>query len=57
MPHSVETPRDTVGAVQLATRVCAQLKLAQPGERIIVLAGHPFDVPGNTNGLVVVTLE
>ena len=57
MPHPVETPRDTVGAVQLATRVCAQLKLAQPGERIIILAGHPFDVPGNTNGLVVVTLE
>jgi pyruvate kinase len=57
MPHRVETPRDTTGAVRLATRVCAELGIAQPGERIIVLAGHPFDVPGNTNGLVVVTME
>jgi pyruvate kinase len=57
MPHLTETPRDTIGAVRQATRVCAELNIAQPGERIIVLAGHPFDVPGNTNGLVVVTME
>lgn len=56
MPHQAETPQDTIGAVSLATRVCRQLELAKPGEKVIVLAGHPFDVPGNTNGLVVVTM-
>ena len=56
MPHQTPTPRDTSGAVALASRVCTQLGVAKPGERIIVLAGHPFDVPGNTNGLVVMTL-
>ncbi len=57
MPHLTETPRDTIGAVTLASRVCTELKLATPGDRIIILAGHPFDVPGNTNGLVVMTIE
>jgi pyruvate kinase len=56
MPHRVETPQDTIDAVKLASRVCAQLELARPGERIIILAGHPFDVPGNTNGLIVMTM-
>jgi pyruvate kinase len=57
MPHRVETPHDTIGAVQLAARVCSERGITRPGERIIILAGHPFDVPGNTNGLVVVTME
>ncbi len=57
MPHQTETPRDTIGAVNLASRTCMELGIAKPGERIIVLAGHPFDVPGNTNGLVVMTIE
>ncbi len=57
MPHCAETPQDTIGAVALAARVCTDLQVAKPGERIIILAGHPFDVPGNTNGLVVMTIE
>jgi pyruvate kinase len=57
IPQQVESPRDTIGAVRLGTRVCTELGAAGPGERIIILAGHPFDVPGNTNGLVVVTIE
>ncbi len=56
-PHLTETPHDTIGAVALASRVCTDLQVAKSGERIIVLAGHPFDVPGNTNGLVVMTIE
>ena len=57
MPQQAETPHDTIGAVSLAARVCTELGIAKPGERIIILAGHPFDVPGNTNGLVVMTIE
>ena len=53
-PHKVETPRDTIDAVRLASRTCTELQLAKPGERVLVLAGYPFDVPGNTNGLVVI---
>jgi hypothetical protein len=41
----------------MAARVCAQLGVAQSGQRVIILAGHPFDVPGNTNGLVVLTMD
>ncbi len=57
MPHQTETPHDTIGAVDLASRVCTDLGIAKTGERIIILAGHPFDVPGNTNGLVVMTIK
>jgi pyruvate kinase len=57
MPQLAPTPRDTIGAVQTATYMCRELGLARSGERVIVLAGHPFDVPGNTNGLVIVTLD
>ena len=56
-PRLAETPHDIRDAVVIATRVCRELALAQPGDKIIVLAGHPFDVPGNTNGLVIVTVE
>ncbi len=56
MPHEAPTPRDTTGAVALASQMCSELQVAKPGERVIVLAGHPFDVPGNTNGLIVMTL-
>jgi len=56
IPQHAETPQDTIGAVTLAARVCTELGVGQRGERIIVLAGHPFDLPGNTNGLVVMTL-
>ena len=57
MPHLAQTPVDTIGAVQMAARVCSELGVARPGEHIIILAGHPFDRPGNTNGLIVMTIE
>lgn len=57
MPHRTDTPRNTLDAVQMAARACARLKVANSGERVIVLVGHPFDLPGNVNGLVVLTME
>lgn len=57
IPQAAETPRDTIDAVRMASRICTELGVARPGERVIVLAGHPFDLPGNTNGLVVMTIE
>ena len=57
MPHLAQTPVDTIGAVQMAARVCSELGVARPGEHIIILAGHPFDLPGNTNGLIVMTID
>ncbi len=57
MPHQAETPRDTIDAVNLASRICTELGIAKSGEQVIVLAGHPFDLPGNTNGLVMMTIE
>ena len=57
MPQFAAPPRDTIGAVESATQMCKDLGLARRGERVIILAGHPFDLPGNTNGLVIVTLE
>ncbi len=57
VPHAVETPTDTAAAVQMASRACQQLGLAEPGQHVLVLAGYPFDVPGNTNGLVVMKID
>ena len=56
IPHAIETPQDTADAVRAASAACQQLGLAGPGQHVIVLAGHPFDVPGNTNGLVVMRI-
>jgi pyruvate kinase len=56
-PQLAPTPLDTIGAVQMATRMCKELGIARAGDRVIILAGHPFDVPGNTNGLVIVTID
>ncbi len=52
-PHATTLPRDTIAGVQQAVQVCSELRLAQSGERIIVLAGHPIDVAGTTNGLMI----
>lgn len=56
LPTSAETPRDTIEAIHRAAQICQEKALAEAGQRVIVLAGHPFDVPGNTNGLMVVTV-
>ncbi len=44
----------TYGAMwKLAHEEVKRRGLAQPGERVLVTAGHPFDVPGTTNLLKV----
>jgi pyruvate kinase len=39
-----------------AREVVLQLRLAQAGDKVIVTAGVPFDVPGTTNLLKVETV-
>jgi pyruvate kinase len=38
---------------KLAHQEVKRRGLAQPGDRVIVTAGHPFDTPGTTNLLKV----
>jgi pyruvate kinase len=46
--------RDTYNEmVQLALQVTRERKLARTGDRVIVTAGVPFDIPGSTNSLKV----
>jgi pyruvate kinase len=46
--------RDTYNEmVQLALQVSREQKLARTGDRVIVTAGVPFDIPGSTNSLKV----
>ena len=48
------THRDTYGEmVQLAMQIVREKNLAAAGERVIVTAGVPFDIPGTTNSLKV----
>jgi pyruvate kinase len=48
------THRDTYSEmVQLALAATRERNLAREGERVIVTAGVPFDVPGTTNSLKV----
>ena len=42
--------------VQVALDVVRRRKLAGPGDRVVVTAGVPFDVPGSTNTLKVETV-
>jgi pyruvate kinase len=35
--------------VQYGLEAVRRLQLARPGDRVIVTAGVPFDVPGTTN--------
>jgi pyruvate kinase len=42
--------------VRVALRVVRRRELAAPGDRVVVTAGVPFDVPGSTNTLKVETV-
>ncbi|MGQ0640753.1 MAG: pyruvate kinase [Gemmatimonadaceae bacterium] len=42
--------------MKLAREALVRIKLARPGDRVIVTAGHPFDVPGTTNLMKVETV-
>ncbi len=52
-----ETPRETGEAIRLAAQTCQTMGLAKPGENVIILAGYPFEVPGNTNSMIIMTME
>jgi pyruvate kinase len=53
VPRLVEAPQHTSQLLELAKGHCRDLGLAQPGERIIVVAGHPIGVRDQTNGLII----
>jgi len=56
IPHLVES-RDTYSEmVDVGSRAVLSLGLAQPGDRVIFTAGHPFGVSGTTNLMKVETL-
>ena len=49
IPHLVEHQVTYEAMVQAGREALVRRKLARPGDRIIVTAGVPFDVPGTTN--------
>lgn len=53
IPRLVPTARGYDHMVAMATRDATDLRLAFPGDRVVVTAGAPFDVPGTTNLLKV----
>jgi len=53
IPRLVPTARGYDHMVAMATRDATELRLAFPGDRVVVTAGAPFDVPGTTNLLKV----
>ena len=53
IPRLVPTARGYDHMVAMATRDATDLRLANPGDRVVVTAGAPFDVPGTTNLLKV----
>ena len=56
VPHLVAHCATYDEMVALARQAAVELGLARPGERVLVTAGVPFDVPGTTNLLKVETV-
>lgn len=56
IPHVVESRNTYSEMAEVGTRVVLALGLAQPGDRVIFTAGHPFGVSGTTNLMKVETL-
>ncbi|HSY83412.1 MAG TPA: pyruvate kinase [Gemmatimonadaceae bacterium] len=56
VPHLVAHCTTYDEMVALARQVAVELGLARPGDRVLVTAGVPFDVPGTTNLLKVETV-
>ena len=48
-PRVAEDPATLEGMTEEAVRVVVELGLAQPGQRILILAGTPFGAPGAAN--------
>ncbi len=53
IPHLIEHVATYEAVIPLARAAAVALGLAQPGDRVLVTAGVPFDVPGSTNLLKV----
>ncbi len=49
IPRLVPTARDYDHMLAMALREAQELQLVLPGDRVVVTAGVPFDVPGTTN--------
>jgi pyruvate kinase len=56
IPELVETQTSDEAMTRLGVEVVQRHGLAKPGDRIIITAGVPFDVPGTTNLLKVETV-
>ncbi len=56
VPAHVESFGDTDAMFELAARWAADAGLTQPGDRLVLTAGAPINVPGTTNMLRVVDL-
>jgi pyruvate kinase len=56
VPHLVAHCTTYDEMVALARQAAVELGLARPGDRVLVTAGVPFDVPGTTNLLKVETV-
>ncbi len=53
IPHLVESRPSYTEMAELGKPLTIELGLADPGDRVIFTAGHPFGVPGTTNLLKV----
>jgi pyruvate kinase len=53
IPHLIEHVASYEAVIPLARAAAVAHGLAQPGDRVLVTAGVPFDVPGSTNLLKV----
>ena len=56
VPHLVPTARGYDHMVAMALRAALDMSLVTKGDRVLVTAGVPFDVPGTTNLLKVETV-
>lgn len=48
-PVSIELAPDTDTMIARAKRAVLESEFARPGDRVVIIAGIPVDVPGTTN--------
>jgi pyruvate kinase len=53
VPQRMDVPQPTDAFLRAATDLSQQLELAAPGQRVIVVAGHPVGAREKTNGMVI----
>jgi pyruvate kinase len=53
----VEMAKDTVGLIENATEAAMESRLVKKGDTILILAGVPVGIPGNTSLIRVVTVS